>query len=156
MRGDWAGESSRCEDPAPTVGMGGDSVATYASDHHLRPHGHQRERRRRITTRRAASLRPPRTGRIGFKPPYSQKGPRRKTRRGQSFIGAFLTGREVSITQFRFSKTVAMRRACEVCRMESHFYQFSRLAIALLVGEVPSAASARPNQRGVPSLPVPR
>ena len=70
----WAGESSRCEDPAPTVGMGGDSVATYASDHHLRPHGHQRERRRRITTRHAASLRPPRNGGIGFKPPYSQKG----------------------------------------------------------------------------------
>ena len=43
-----------------------------------------------------------------------QKGPRRKTRRGQSFIGAFLTGREVSITQFRFSKTVATRRFCEV------------------------------------------
>ena len=45
MRGDRAGESSRCEDPAPTVGMGGDSVATYASDHHLRPHGPQREGR---------------------------------------------------------------------------------------------------------------
>ena len=27
----WAGESSRCEDPAPTVGMGGDSVATHAA-----------------------------------------------------------------------------------------------------------------------------
>ena len=40
--------------------------------------------------------------------------------------------------------------------MESHFYQFSRLAITFLVGEVPSAASALPNQCGVPSLPVPR
>ena len=27
MRGDWAGESSRCEDPAPTVGICGDGVA---------------------------------------------------------------------------------------------------------------------------------
>ena len=26
-----AGESSRCEDPAPTVGIGGDSVAGYAA-----------------------------------------------------------------------------------------------------------------------------
>ncbi len=47
--------------------------------------------------------------------------------------------------QFNLSGTVAMRRACEVCSRESHFYQFSRLAIALLVGEVPSAASALPN-----------
>ena len=27
MRGDWAGESSRCEDPAPTVGVCGEGVA---------------------------------------------------------------------------------------------------------------------------------
>ena len=27
MRGDWAGESSRCEDPAPTVGVCGDALA---------------------------------------------------------------------------------------------------------------------------------
>ena len=26
----WAGESSRCEDPAPTVGIGGHTVARYA------------------------------------------------------------------------------------------------------------------------------
>ena len=40
------------------------------------PHGHQRAwREGEETTRRAASLRPPRNGRIGFKPPYSQKGP---------------------------------------------------------------------------------
>ena len=25
MRGRWAGESSRCEDPAPTVGAGGET-----------------------------------------------------------------------------------------------------------------------------------
>ena len=26
----WAGKSSRCEDPAPTVGIGGEAVARYA------------------------------------------------------------------------------------------------------------------------------
>ena len=30
----------------------------------------------------AATLRPPRNGRIGFKPPYSKREPRRKARRG--------------------------------------------------------------------------
>ena len=44
-------------------------------------------------TRHAASLRPPRNWRIGFKPPYSKREPRRKARRGQSFIGALLTGK---------------------------------------------------------------
>ena len=44
---------------------------------------------------------------------------------------------------------VAPRRLCEVCRRKAHFYQFSRLAIAPLVGEVPSVASALPNQRAV-------
>jgi len=39
------------------------------------PHGHQRAwREGEETTRYAASLRPPRNGRIGFKPPYSQRG----------------------------------------------------------------------------------
>ena len=42
---------------------------------------------------------------------------------------------------------VATWRLCEVCRRKSPFYQFSRLAIAPLVGEVPSAASALPNQQ---------
>ena len=47
-----------------------------------------------------------------FKPPYSKKRPRRKTRRGSIvYRGHFLTGREVSITQFHLSKTVATRRA---------------------------------------------
>ncbi len=31
----WAGESSRCEDPAPTVGIAGH----IATGHHLRPTG---------------------------------------------------------------------------------------------------------------------
>ena len=29
--GRWAGESSRCEDPAPTVGIAGQADATYAA-----------------------------------------------------------------------------------------------------------------------------
>ena len=40
--GRWAGESSRCEDPAPTVGIAG----YIAAGHHLRPCGHPRGRRR--------------------------------------------------------------------------------------------------------------
>ena len=32
---------------------------------------------------------------------------------------------------------------------ESHFYQLARFAIVSLVGEVPSVASALPDQRGV-------
>ena len=39
------GESSHCEDPAPTVGIAGRSLRCITTDHHLRPHGHQRERR---------------------------------------------------------------------------------------------------------------
>ena len=34
--GQWAGKSSRCEDPAPTVGVGGEAVTVYIADHHLR------------------------------------------------------------------------------------------------------------------------
>ena len=58
-------------------------------------------------------------------------------------------GKEISIKQFHFSKTITNRHSCGLCRRESHFYQFSRLAIARLVGEVPSNASALPNQRSV-------
>ena len=36
-------------------------------------------------------------------------------------------------------------RFCEVCNRESHFYQVERFAVACLVGEVPSVASALPN-----------
>ncbi len=52
------------------------------------------------------------------------------------------------IKQFHFSKTIAMRRAASFirfCSGESHFYQLERLAIAFLVGAMPSGASARPN-----------
>ena len=56
--GTWAGESSRCEDPAPTAGMAGRSLRVCRTDYHLRPRGHQRERRmrrlRRGTLRRYA------------------------------------------------------------------------------------------------------
>ena len=50
-------------------------------DHHLRPCRDQQERRRG-GLRRGAPLRPSRNGRIGFKPPYSKREPRRKARRG--------------------------------------------------------------------------
>ena len=71
MRGDWAGESLRCEDPAPTVGIAGH----IATGHHIRPTGiNGHGVKAKETTRHAASLRPPRNGRIGCKPPYSQRG----------------------------------------------------------------------------------
>ena len=71
MRGDWAGESLRCEDPAPTVGIAGH----IATGHHIRPTGNTGHGvKAKETTRHAASLRPPRNGRIGCKPPYSQRG----------------------------------------------------------------------------------
>ena len=71
----WAGESSRCEDPAPTVGRGrGGRFGSFAAVLFQDAGGIW------ITTRRAASLRPPRNGRIGFKPPYSKREPRRKAR----------------------------------------------------------------------------
>ena len=71
--GRWAGESSRCEDPAPTVGIAGRSLGGLPPSTPFTPRRQQRERRRQITTRHAASLRPSRNGRIGFKPPYSKR-----------------------------------------------------------------------------------
>ena len=39
----WAGESSHCEDPAPTVGIAGRALRGYiAVGHHLRPRGPNR------------------------------------------------------------------------------------------------------------------
>ena len=38
-----------------------------------------------VTTRHAASLPPPRNGRIGFRPPYPKKKPRQKARRESTF-----------------------------------------------------------------------
>ena len=40
-----------------------------------------------ITTRRAASLRPPRNGRIGFKPPYSKRETAAKGLSGINLLG---------------------------------------------------------------------
>jgi|GEM_PF-6130641 len=85
--GGWAGESSRCEDPAPTVGVCGDSVATHCH----RPTfattwASTGPAKGRVTTRRAASLRPPRTGRIGFKPPYSKRDRGERPGGGQAFM----------------------------------------------------------------------
>jgi len=40
---------------------------------------------RKITTRHAASLHPPKNGRIGFKPPYSKREPSQKPRMGSIF-----------------------------------------------------------------------
>ena len=57
-------------------------------DHHLRPRRDQQERRRG-GLRRGAPLRPSRNGRIGFKPPYSKREPRRKACRDSIFTGFF-------------------------------------------------------------------
>ena len=58
-------------------------------DHHLRPRRDQQERRRG-GLRRGAPLRPSRNGRIGFKPPYSKREPRRKARGGNRLLRIFL------------------------------------------------------------------
>ena len=104
--GRWAGESSRCEDPAPTVGIAGrvlrcmrprPSFTPMQGDHCVRianhpvPVGGVRLSTgtawRRITTRHAASLHPPRNGRIGFKPPYSKRESSQKPRTGSILYG---------------------------------------------------------------------
>ena len=67
---------------------------------------------------------------------------------GSIFYRGLLVGKDLLIMQSHLSKTVATRRAASFIRFrygESHFYQLERLAIAFLVGEVPSGASARPN-----------
>ena len=40
---------------------------------------------------------------------------------------------------------VMIKNSSALCRREPHFYQLARLATAILVGAVPSVASARPN-----------
>ena len=148
MAGRRAGESSRCEDPAPTVGIAGRPLRGM-------PHRPSFALTRAstgtanggITTQRTASLRPPRNGRIGFRPPYPKKKPRQKARRESiPLLGVFplLDGKLVLIKRSNLSKTVAAQRLCEGCSRESHFYQLARFAIAFSVGETPSAASALP------------
>ena len=58
------------------------------------------------TTRHAASLRPPRKGRIGFKPPYSIRGPRRKARKDSIFLGDFPFLR---VNRFQSRKSISRR-----------------------------------------------
>ena len=61
--------------------IGGITVPTI-----IYAHGHQWEALwRLVTTRHAASLRPSRNGRIGFKPPYSKRGNAAKGRMGSIF-----------------------------------------------------------------------
>ena len=62
----------------------------------------------RITTRRAASLRPPRDERIGFKPPYSK---RENAAKGSAGSSSFSRGKEGLIKKFHLSKMVATQRA---------------------------------------------
>ena len=47
---------------------------------------HRWGREGQITTRHAASLRPPRNGRIGFKPPYSKRGAAEKSPHGFNLL----------------------------------------------------------------------
>ena len=65
----------------------GDRGGDYHPRPPFTPRRQQRERRRRITTRHAASLHPPKNGRIGFKPPYSKREPSQKPRMGSIFYG---------------------------------------------------------------------
>ena len=64
--------------------------------------------------------------------------PRQKACTGSIFLKeAFLEGKEFLITRFHFSKIVVPHRDKDFCPL-------ARLAIARLVGAVPSGASARP------------
>ena len=77
-----AGESSRCEDPAPTVGIAERMLRGIASGlYKASANG------RAQTARHAASLRPSGNGRIGFKPPYSKRETAAKSPVWAFFIG---------------------------------------------------------------------
>ena len=73
-------------------------------DHHLRPRRDQQERRRG-GLRRGAPLRPSRNGRIGFKPPYSKREPRRKARRGAIVYRRFF----LRVKRFQSSNSISRR-----------------------------------------------
>ena len=100
-----------------------------------------------ITTRHAASLRPPRNGRIGLNRRIPKGGTLQEARMGSIFIGGFflLARKSVSIMQSHFSKTVAMRRAASLWGQKTASLLIGESAIAISVGAVPSVASARPN-----------
>ena len=119
--------------------------------HHAHPmpgapstHGAPRFLSRRGTPRRYV-LRE--TGELGCKPPYSKRETAAKGQYGVKLLGGFslLARNEVSIMQSHFSKSVVPYR-------DKDFYPLARLAIARLVGAVPSVASARPNQCSVAIL----
>ena len=73
-------------------------------DHHLRPRRDQQERRRG-GLRCGAPLRPSRNGRIGFKPPYSKREPRRKARRGAIVYRRFF----LRVKRFQSSNSISRR-----------------------------------------------
>ena len=84
-----------------------------------------------VTTRHAASLRTPRNGRIGFKPPYSKREASVKVpRMGSIFWVGFplLAGKPFLIMQCKFSKTVAARRAASLCGDAAGLYRAKRYA----------------------------
>ena len=96
--GTWAGESSRCEDPAPTAGMAGRSLRVCRTDYHLRPRGHQRERRMRRLRRGAPRryvLRETGESVLNRRIPKGNRGERPGG--DQSFIGGLLAGKGVLI-----------------------------------------------------------
>jgi len=111
--GRWAGESSRCEDPAPTVGIAGRRIRGMPPTGMYAAQASTGTANGRITTRRAALLRPSRNGRIDFRPPYSKKSPWQKACMCSIFLGdfPFLRVNRFQSRNSNFSKTVATRRA---------------------------------------------
>ena len=85
----WAGESSRKpRRPRPYSRHCGEEVAEYAAPTIIYAHaGIYGKAERQITTQHAASLRPPRNGRIGFKPRYSKRETAEKCPYGSIFYG---------------------------------------------------------------------
>ena len=72
--GDGRGNLRVAKTPPLQSALRGDRWGDYHPRPPFTPRRQQRERRRWITMRHAASLRPSRNGRIGFKPPYSKRG----------------------------------------------------------------------------------
>ena len=72
--GDGRGNLRFAKTPPLQSALRGDRWGDYHPRPPFTPRRQQRERRRWITMRHAASLRPSRNGRIGFKPPYSKRG----------------------------------------------------------------------------------
>ena len=112
-----AGESSRCEDPAPTGGMAGRALRGMLHRPLFTPmRGSTGTADGGVTTRRAASLRPPRNGRIDLNLRIPKGEPRQKERKGAIFLERFslLARKSFSIKKFHISKTIATRRAASL------------------------------------------